>query len=220
MSAATSRAARSASCSTPSSRCSCPTATSRATVRTAARPTSTATTVKPAGPPMPPPTSGTRARWSPAPRPNCANPSTTSFVSATSAICWTRCSPTPASRHRVCAPSSANGWPASCGTGTSRATRPTSGSRSPVRRGSTCTSGWTPRSVISPRSRTMRRPTPARSRDWRSRTSRTPRDRAPPAPRCTTSSARTSSTSTACSGRPCWPAPATGCRPRCTSTVT
>ncbi|EQD80641.1 methionyl-tRNA synthetase, partial [mine drainage metagenome] len=39
-------------------------------------------------------------------------------------------------------------------------------------------------------------------------------------PSCTTSSARTSSTSTACSGRRCCAAPAIACRPRCTSTVT
>ena len=35
-----------------------------------------------------------------------------------------------------------------------------------------------------------------------------------PAPSCTTSSARTSSTSTRCSGRPCSKAPATASRPR------
>lgn len=41
-----------------------------------------------------------------------------------------------------------------------------------------------------------------------------------PAPSCTTSSARTSSTSTRCSGRPCSKAPATASRPQSTCTAT
>ena len=113
---------------------------------------------------------------------------------------------------RASSPSSANGSTpkAACATGTSRATRRTSAFRFPMRRASSSMSGSTRRSAIWPASRRC-----AIAPDCPSKNSSTPTA----APSCITSSARTSSISTACSGRPCCMAPACACRPRCTSTA-
>ena len=86
-------------------------------------------------------------------------------------------------------PRAARGSP----TGTSRAMRRTSASRSPTRRASTSTSGSTRRSATSRASR----------RTSRSRASISPRSCKAPTSTSTTSSARTSSTSTRCSGPRC-----------------
>ena len=121
---------------------------------------------------------------------------------------WTGCGPPAAggarqARRVVRAPG--------CATGTSRATRPTSASRSPASRASTSTSGSTRRSATSA----------ASCSTGRQRGPRLRRATGSPAatPRSTTSSARTSSTSTRCSGRRCCTARATARRPTCSCTA-
>ena len=97
-------------------------------------------------------------------------------------------------------------------TGTSRATRRTSASRSRGTRASISTSGSMRRSATSAACRCCAN---AQGMNF---------DRLPRAttatPSCTTSSARTSSTSTACSGRRCCTARASARRRACTSTAT
>ena len=90
--------------------------------------------------------------------------------------------------------SSTGGSTTTSRTGTSRATRPTSASRFPMLRASTSTSGSTRPSATWRVSRTCAPGTNSISTTSGART---------PRPSCITSSARTSSISTRCSGRPC-----------------
>ena len=108
-------------------------------------------------------------------------------------------------------PSSTSGSTPACATGTSRATRRTSASRSRARPASISTSGSTRRSATSASLLQLLPP-------HRARTSTTTGSRTA-TPRSTTSSARTSCTSTRCSGRPCCTARATGRRRRCSRTA-
>ena len=118
------------------------------------------------------------------------------------------------SRCRASRPSCWNGWmpKAACAPGTSRATRPTSASRSPAHPGKYFYV-WldAPIGYLAQLQALCERD----GVELRCSTSRTTAT-----PNCTTSSARTSSTSTACSGRRCCTAPASARRRGCTSTAT
>ncbi len=108
--------------------------------RTAARPTR-------------PPISSIRIRRSRTPRRCGASPSTTSSSSAISPRCCANGSKAAARARPRYAPSWPNGSRRACRTGTSRATRPTSASRSPTRRENTFTCGSMRPSAISAASR-------------------------------------------------------------------
>ena len=98
-----------------------------------------------------------------------------------------------------------------CRTGTSRATRPTSASRSRTRRASTSTSGSTRRSAISAASGSCAQRTDRNFDDFLERGSDR---RAAPLHR-----QGHPAISTRCSGRRCWRAPACAGRPSCTRTA-
>ena len=138
-----------------------------------------------------------------------ASPSTSSSASGTSRRCCASGRARARCRMRS-RTSSTSGSRRGCATGTSRATRPISASRSPTRRASTSTSGSTRRSATWPPLPTTVPGQASTSRRGGSRTA---------TPSCTTSSARTSCTSTRCSGRRRSRARASGSRRPCTRTA-
>ena len=156
-----------------------------------------------AAPPTRPPTSIDPVSTLTGTPPVRASPSTTSSSSATSTDDAARVA---GGRRRACsprcAPSSPNGSRPACRTGTSRATRPTSASRFPARPANTSTSGSTRRSAIIGSFKAL---CDKRGLDFDEYL-----ERRTATPSCITSSARTSSTSTRCSGRRC--CTAAGCR--------
>ena len=101
-------------------------------------------------------------------------------------------------------------------TGTSRATRPTSASRSPMRRASISMSGWTRRSATWAASSNLCKQTARKALDFDALIleGRFRKDRA-----VSTSSARTFSISTRCSGRRCCSTPVSARRPNCSRTA-